>query len=52
MKKYAKKRVYTYYRLNLKFNNEEELELLKKFKHIKRKGTTIKELLADYLLKE
>lgn len=49
MKKYARKAVYTYYRMNIRFKNDEEAELIKKFYHVPKKNQVIKKLLVDYL---
>ena len=51
MKRISKKRVYTYYRINLRFKNEdaEDKQLLKKFKSEKAKSALLKNLLINYL---
>lgn len=47
MKKIRKKRVYTYYTINLRFRNddEEDMKLFRKFKSIKYKSNAVKDMI-------
>lgn len=49
MKQRKKKRVYTYYSFRVRFNNNDDAELIKKIYHTKNKNALIKQLLTDYL---
>ena len=48
MRKYAKKAVYTYFRLSVRFKNDEESEYIKKFWHTPKKNDLVKKLLKEY----